>query len=143
MADEIQIPKALWGEMMESINSRLKKGSLDKPIVFALYTKEDDHHEVIDYKEITTVEVKGKYPDDYTYNYPGITEMKFYSHKGAGKWFSGTLVVGDGTDLDEEDKKWMVKEQLDFRVKMDRTSQGDLSYRAYFIDFPVVPLNLT
>jgi hypothetical protein len=143
MAAAIQMPRKLWEEMIGIVSSRLEKGSLDKPIVFALYTKEQDHHEVIDYREIPTVEVRGKYPDDYTYQYPGIGKMDFYSPKGTGKWFSGTLVVGDGTDLDEDDKRWMVKEQLDFRIKMDINSQGHLSYKAYFMDFPVVSLNLT
>jgi len=142
MARAIQMPKALWEEMMRIINDRLLKRSLEKPLVFALYTEEHDHQKVIDYREISTVKVKGRYPDDFTYTYPGVKEKGFYPPKGAGKWFSGTLVVGDGTDLDEDDKKWMIREQMDFRIKMDKDSQGQLCYKAYYIDFPVVPLDL-
>ncbi len=129
--------------MMKLINDRLTKGKLDKPIVFALYTREQDHHEVIAYREIPTVKVRGKYPDgDYSYTYPGIKKMGFYLPKGVDKCFSGTLVVGGGVELEELDKKWMVREQLDFRIKIDRDSQGQLSWKAYYIDFPTVSLDL-
>ena len=143
MARAIQLPNTLWEEMRQIVNNRLIQGSLDKPVVFALYTKEHDHHEVIAYREIPTVKVRGKYPDgDYSYTYPGTKKMGFYPPKGAGKWFSGTLVVGGGVELEELDKKWMVREQLDFRIKMDRDAQGQLSCKAYYIDFPVVSLDL-
>lgn len=143
MARAIQIPHTLWKEIMKVINNRLKKGSLDKPIVFALYTNENNHYEIIDYREITTVKVTGDYPNgEYGYKYPGIKKQGFYPPKGEGKWFSGTLVVGDTTKLDEEDKKWMIREQLDFRIKMDRDSLEQLSWRAYYLDFPIVSLDL-
>ena len=143
MTRAIQIPSSLWKEMRKLINDRLTKGSIEKPIVFALYTKEDNHCEVISYREITTVKVKGGYPNgEYSYTYPGIRDQGFYPHKGEGKWFSGTLVVGDGVELDEEDKKWMIREQLDFRIKMDIDHLGRLSWKAYYIDFPIVSLDL-
>lgn len=137
----IQMPHVLWGEMQQIVKNRLKQGSLKKPIVFALYTEEHDHHKVITYREIPTVKVIGDYPNgEYHYIYPGIKSMDFYPRKGAGKWFSGTLVVGGGLELDEEDKKWMIREQLDFRIKMDTDSLGRFSWKAYFIDFPIVPV---
>jgi hypothetical protein len=125
---------------MRVITDRLSRGKLDKPIVFALYTKEHDHHEITAYREIPTVEVKGDYPDgEYDYKYPGIKKLDFYPNKGAGKWFSGTLVVGDGLELGDSDKNWMVREAVDFRIKMDKDPERKLAWRAYYIDFPVVP----
>lgn len=139
MTRAIKIPRTIWDEMMQAITDRLTKGSLDKPIVFALYTKEHDHHEVITYREIPTVKVIGDYPNgEYRYIYPGIKSMGFYPRKGSGGWFSGTLVVGDGTELEEEDKKWMIREQLDFRIKLHVDPPERLSWKAYFINFPIV-----
>lgn len=139
MAKAIQMPHILWEEIQQIVKTRLKQGSLKKPIVFALYTKEHDHHEVITYREIPTVKVIGDYPNgEYRYIYPGIKSMDFYPRKCSGKWFSGTLVVGDGVELDEEDKKWMIREQLDFRIKMHVDPLGRLSWKAYFINFPIV-----
>jgi len=143
MVRAIQIPHTLCEEMQEVVKTRLKQGSLDKPIVFALYTKENDHHEVITYREIPTVKVIGDYPKgEYRYIYPGIKSMGFYPPRGTGKWFSGTLVVGGGVELDEEDKKWMIREQLYFRIKMDRGLAGKWFYNVYCIDFPTASLNL-
>jgi len=73
MARAIQMPHTLWEEIMQVVNNRLIQGSLDKPIVFALYTKEYDHHKVITYREIPTVKLIGDYPNgEYRYIYPGI-----------------------------------------------------------------------
>jgi len=139
----VTIPKHIWDDIIDSVQERFSTGRLEKPIVFALYTTEDIHTQVIDHKEIPTVEVKGDYPDgDYEYTYPGISKRGFYPPKGTGRWFSGTLVVGDGTDLDASDKEWMVKEQLYFRIKMDSGGNGELQWKAYCIDFPSVSLNL-
>jgi hypothetical protein len=141
MIKVIQMPLILWEEMQQIVKTRLKQGSLKKPIVFALYTDEHDHHKVIAYREIPTVKVIGDYPNgEYRYVYPGIKSKGFYPRKGSGKWFSGTLVVGDGTALEDEDKKWMIREQLDFRIKMQLDSPERLSWKAYFIDFPIVPV---
>ncbi len=143
MTRAIQIPSSLWKEMMKLINDRLTKSKLDEPIVFALYTKEHDHDKIIEYREIPTVEVTGNYPNgEYDYKYPGIKALDFYPPKGEGKWFSGTLVVGDTTKLDEGDKKFMIRDQMDFRIKMDRDPLGQLSWEAYYIDFPIVSLDL-
>lgn len=143
MTITLRILNTLWNEIIEIVNNRLREGSLDKPIVFALYTTEHDHTEIIDYREITTVRVTGDYPNgDYNYTYPGIKKQGFYPRKGTGKWFSGTLVVGDGTDLDESEKKWMVWERVDFRIKMDRDDTGELCWKAYNADFPIVSLDL-
>jgi hypothetical protein len=125
--------------MMQVVTDRLTKGSLDKPMVFALYTDEHHHYEIVDYREITTVVVKGDYPSgEYDYCYPGIKKQGFYPRRGTGKWFSGTLVVGDGTELEEGDKQWMIRDQMDFRIKMHVDTLGRLSWKAYFINFPIV-----
>jgi hypothetical protein len=140
----IAMAKSLWNAIVDMVEKRLSTETLKKPIVFALYTPEDNHHVVIDYREIPTVRVKGNYPNgNYDYSYPGIKKLDFYSPKGKGRWFSGTLVVGDGTDLDASDKEWMVKEQLYFRIKMVRADNGKLQWKTYCIDFPEVLLNLT
>jgi len=72
------------------------------PLVFALYTREDNHYEVINYR-VAPVQEKGS--DDYTC--PGMRKRGFYPGSGEGKWFSGTLIIGDGTELDDGDKFWM------------------------------------
>ena len=142
MTRAIKIPQTIWEEMMKVITNRLTKGSLDKLIVFALYTDEHDHYEIVDYREITTVVVKGDYPNGkYDYCYPGIKKQGFYPRKGTGKWFSGTLVVGDGTDLDEMDMQWMIRDKMDFRIKMDRDPVGKWSYKTYCVDFPIISLD--
>ncbi len=143
MVKTIQVSTNLWDEIVQVINDRLKQGSLDKPVVFALYTKEDNHYEIISYREVPTVEVQGDYPcGEYTYRYPEISELSFYPRKDSGKWFSGTLVVGDDTKLDEDDKKWMIRDKMDFRIKMDKDHLGQLSWKAYYVDFPVGSLDL-
>jgi len=107
-----------------------------------LYTPEDNHSRIISYREIPTVKVKGEYPNgDYEYNYPGIKDLGFYPPKGTGEWFSGMLVAGDGVDLGDLDKKWMVREQVDFRIKLDRDHNGNFYWKAYFLDFPEVQMN--
>ncbi|MGD0794751.1 MAG: hypothetical protein ABR958_04050 [Dehalococcoidales bacterium] len=139
----ITIAKSLWNEIVDMVEKRLSTEILKKPIVFALYTPEDNNYMVIGYREIPTVRVKGNYPKgDYDYTYPGIKKEGFYPPKGNGRWFSGTLVVGDGTDLDASDKEWMVKEQLYFRIKMDKTENGNLQLKTYCIDFPEILLDL-
>lgn len=55
MAEPMQMPHILWEEIRQIVETRLKQGSLKKPIVFALYTEEHDHHKVITYREIPTV----------------------------------------------------------------------------------------
>lgn len=139
----VTMPKSLWNAIIDMIEKRLSTETLKKPIVIALYTTEDNHYEVSDYREIPTVRVKGDYPKgDYDYDYPGIKKLGFYPPEGTRRWFSGTLVVGDGTDLDELDKHWMVREQLYFRIKMDKVDRNQLDWKAYCIDFPGVSLNL-
>ena len=71
-----------------------------------------------------------------------MREAGFYPDKGEGKRFPGTLVVGDGTELDDGDKSWMLRDRMDFRIKMDRNPTGGWSYKAYCIDFPIVSLDL-
>ena len=134
----IRIPKTLWQKMKERREEYARKNpSLWPPLVFALYGKEDNHYEIIDYRE-APVQKKGD--DDYTCR--GMKDQDFYPPKGTGKWFSGTLVVCDGIELDEEDKLWMIRDKMDFRIKMDKDPTGGWSYKAYCIDFPTASLDL-
>ena len=134
----IRIPKALWQKMEERRKEYAGENpSLWLPLVFALYSKEDDHYEIIDYRE-APVQKRG----DDEYSCRGMKGQGFYPRKGTGKWFSGTLVVGSGIDLDEVDKKWMIRDQMDFRIKMDRDPTGEWSYKAFCIDFPTASLDL-
>ncbi len=71
---------------------------------------------------------------------PGTTEGKVRTP--GREWFSGTLVVGTGTELEEGDKHWMIRDKMDFRIKMDLDSTGRLIWKAYYIDFPEVSLEL-
>lgn len=134
----IRIPKSLWQEMVEKAEEYARDNpSLWPPLVFALYSKEDNHYEIIDYRK-APVQKKGD--DDYTCR--GMRDAGFYPDKGEGKWFSGTLVIGDGIELDDGDKFWMIRDQMDFKIKMDRDPLGQLSWKAYYIDFPIVSLDL-
>lgn len=135
---DIHIPQDLWKQMMDEASNRMTKGRLAKPIVFALYTNEKEHYKVIDIKEIRTVRVSGNYPEDYSYTYPGIRDQGFYPKKGLGMWFSGTLVVGDGLDLDEGDKRWMKKDEMYFRIKVDIDLQRK---KAHIVDFAEVSVS--
>jgi len=36
----------------------------------------------------------------------------------------------------------MLRDRMDFRIKMDRNPTGGWSYKAYCIDFPIVSLDL-
>ena len=76
----ITISKSLWDSIVDILEKRLSTTTLKKPIVIALYTPEDNHYKVIDFREITTVSViKGEYPNGkYDYNYPGIKKDGFY-----------------------------------------------------------------
>ena len=139
----IRIPKHILNQLETVIEERVKTGKLEKPIVFALYTTVHDHSKVIDYKEIPTVQITGNYPDgDYDYKYPGISKLDFYPSKSTGRWFSGTLVVGDGTDLSESDIKWMMRDEMYFRIKVDKDRAGKLQWKAYNLDYPEVSLDL-
>lgn len=141
---DITMAKSLWDELLDIVQKRISTGALQKPLVFALYTPESNHYLVTGFREIPTVKVTGNYPNGkYDYSYPGIKKEGFYSPKGGGRWFSGTLVVGDGTELDISDKEWIVKEELYFRIKMAYDGNGNLHWKTYCIDFPEVLFNLT
>ena len=134
----IRMPKSLWQEMVEKAEEYARdNSSLWPPLVFALYGKEDNHYEIIDYRK-APVQKKGD--DDYTCR--GMRDAGFYPDKGEGKWFSGTLVIGDGTELDDGDKFWMLRDKMDFRIKMARDPVRQWSCKAYCIDFPTASLDL-
>ncbi len=61
--------------------------------------------------------------------------------KGTEKWFSGMLVAGDRTELDDHDKKWMVREQVYFRIKLNKKREGNFEWKAYWLDFPEVHID--
>ncbi len=134
----IRMPKSLWQEMVEKAEEYARDNpSLRPPLVFALYSKEDNHYEIIDYRK-APVQKKGD--DDYTCR--GMRDAGFYPDKGEGKWFSGTLVIGDGIELDDGDKFWMLRDKMDFRIKMARDPVRQWSCKAYCIDFPTASLDL-
>jgi hypothetical protein len=138
----IKIPRFIFNDIETIISQRVNAGKLDKPIVFALYTTVNDHSEVTDYKEIPTVKVTGDYPyGDYDYKYPGISELHFYPKKSSGKWFSGTIVFGDGTTIDESDKKWMLRDEMYFRIKGIVDDKGKIHWKAYYLDYPEVAID--
>ena len=145
MTTRVRIPTALWQEITDLV-SKLVPGELSwPPIVFALYGREDDHLDIMDYRRIETVKARGE--DDYYY--PGIKKQGFYPPRGTGKWFSGTLVVGGGLDLDDSyaygsDRYWMIRDQMDFRIKMHRNSPtAPWSYKVYVLDISETALQIT
>jgi len=139
----IRIPTQIFNNIEATIKQRANAGKLDKPIVFAMYTAVENHSVIIHYKEIPTVQVTGNYPNgDYDYKYPGISKLGFYPKKSTGRWFSGTLVFGDGTELDESDKKWMLRDGMYFRIKAAIDNNGKLLWKAYYLDYPEVSLDL-
>lgn len=146
MTRDIVVPTTMWEAVLRVMDSRLAQGHLEKPIVIALYTPETDHYQVIDWREIPTVKVTrviGDYPNGkYEYCYPGARKAGFYPAKGEGKWFSGTLVVGDAIMLSEPDMRWMVRDRMHFRIKRDRNAQGEWDCRAYDEDFAPASLRL-
>ena len=136
MAKDIRIPLILWDQMMQIRDNKLTNGKLHKPLVFALYSKEQHQFEVIDFKEIPNITVTGTYPKgDYNYQYPGIKGLAFYPKPGSGKRFCGTLVIGDGLDIGEVDEKWIAKDNLNFMIKMDREVGGEWQSNACYIEF--------
>lgn len=140
---DIKIPKQIFNHIKVAIKRRANAGKLDKPIVFAIYTTVDEHSVIIGYKEIPTVKVIGNYPNgDYYYKYPGIKKLGFYPEKSTGRWFSGTLVFGDGTELDESDRKWMLRDGMYFRIKATMDNKGKLVWKAYYLYYPEVSLDL-
>jgi hypothetical protein len=142
LAMGISITKSIWDEVISTVQTRWTSAQLEKPIVFAMYTPEDDYKRIIGYREIPTVKISGSYPNgEYKYTYPGVKAQGFYPPKGTGKWFSGILVAGDGTRLDDLDKRWMIREQVYFRIKVDKGHDGKLFWKTYFLDFPEVSLD--
>lgn len=138
----IKIPEQIFSRIKVAIKRRANAGTLDEPIVFAMYTTVDDHSVIIGYKEIPTVKVIGSYPNgDYYYKYPGIKKLGFYPKKNTGRWFSGTLVFGDGTELDQSDMKWMLRDGMYFRIKSAMDDNGKLVWKAYYLHYPEVSLD--
>ena len=139
MTRQVGIPVKLWDEMIALIENLSHGVSPWPPIVFALYGCEDDHFDIILYKRIESVTATKVRGED-SYSYPGLRKANFYPPPGTGKWFSGTLVVGDGLDLDKSDesgsdKWWMRKDGMDFRIKMDRQNPHEpWEHRVYVLD---------
>ena len=137
---QIRIPAALWGEITRTADRLCPSALPWPPLVFALYGSEDDHFEIIDYRRIETVKSRGQ--DDYYY--PGVKKLGFYPPKGTGKWFSGTLVVGDGLELDDDDRRWMIRDQMDFRIKMHRVLADDpWQHRVYILEVLEASLDIS
>ncbi|MEM3873193.1 MAG: hypothetical protein QXE05_11600 [Nitrososphaeria archaeon] len=131
----ISIPKAYWNNIIEKALKYLQSKAVDKPLVFALYSKRGTRWNVVNVKEIPTVTSKGKDEKDFfIYIYPGIKSKGFYPPQGHPERFCGTLVVGDKIELSLTDAYWMARDRMDFRIKMDKDSTGKLVYKAWIVD---------
>jgi hypothetical protein len=137
MASKPRITATLWKEITNKVTKLAPQGMPWPPIVFALYGKEEDHFDIVGYRQIENVKAKG----DDDYHYPGIRDQGFYKPKGSGKWFSGTLVVGDGLDIDDGDKRWMARDGMDFRIKLHREKASAPWQRRVFV-LELIPSSL-
>ena len=108
------------------------------PIVYALYTSEVDHFTVVEAIQIERVKKDAK----GGYTYPGISKLGYYPKRGNGRWFSGTLVIGDGLDLEQDDKSWMIRDEMFFRIKAHKDSSGFWDLRTYVVEVSPTQLNL-
>lgn len=140
---QVSIPRVIWNDMVNEVKKRRTTQPTDKPIVFALYTREDDHLEVIERREMQ-VKVSGNYASgDFTYKHPGAKRDGFYPPSGTGRWFSGTWVFGDGLELDDDDRRWMIRDQMAFRVKVALDSRGEMQSKAHVLSFVESSIKLT
>ncbi len=134
----LRIDRVVWDQVLTHL-SKLPPGALSwPPVVFAMYGDEADHLHIISCREITTVKAKG----DRGYRYPGIKDCGFYPERGTGIWFTGTLVAGDGLELNHDDRHWMIRDEMDFRVKLDRSGEREWDWRAYVVEVNETTLHL-
>jgi len=129
--------KGDWGSLMKRAAEYLEYEVI-KPLVFALYSERGSHWNIIDAIEIPTVESKGR--DErgfYIYVYPNIKSKGFYPPRNSIKRFCGTFVVGDKLELSLTDAYWMARDRMDFRIKVDKDSEGKLSYKVWVVDHKV------
>ena len=101
-------------------------------LVFACFSKRRTHWDIIELRKLP-IEVE-EVENGFTYKYPGIKRLGFYPERSSPKRFCGTFVIGDGVDLSLDDAYWMGREQVDFRMKMDRDDAGEFVYKAWAFD---------
>jgi hypothetical protein len=102
---------------------------------------EGERSTVTSCRETTTVDVMGSYPDgNYGYTYPGAKAAGIYVRKGTRRWFCGASVAGDGLELSADDRRWMKKEEVFFRIKAGKGADGELRVQVYYIEFPEVKI---
>ncbi|MCX8189570.1 MAG: hypothetical protein N3F64_07635 [Nitrososphaeria archaeon] len=131
----IWISKDDWNNIVERALNHLRSKTIDKPLVFALYSKRGTHWNIVGVKEIPTVTPKGKDAKGFfIYIYPGIKSKGFYPSSSSPERFCGTLVVGDKLELSLTDAYWMARDSMDFRIKMDKDSIGKLVYKVWIVD---------
>jgi len=129
MEASINISEKDW-EFLKVEASKFKAS--DRFLVFACYSKRRTHWDIVEVKQlpIKVEEVEG----GHTYRYPGIKKLGFYPPRNSPKRFCGTLVVGDTVELGLSEAYCMGREQVDFRIKMDKDDTGKLAYKAWAYD---------
>ena len=129
MEASIRISEKDW-KFLQSEASKFRDSDIF--LVFACFSKRRTHWDIVEVRQlpIKVIEVEG----GFTYKYPGIKELGFYPPRSSPKRFCGTFVVGGGVELSLEDAYWMGREQIDFRIKMDRDNTGKLAYKAWAFD---------
>ena len=125
----IRIPEKDWRFLQDAAS---KFRASDIFLVFACFSKRRTHWDIVEVRQLP-IEVK-EVEDGFTYKYPRIKELGFYPPPSSPKRFCGTFVMGDGMDLSLGDAYWMGREQVDFRIKMDRDDTGKLAYKAWAFD---------
>ena len=44
-------------------------------------------------------------------------------------------MFGDGLELDDDDRRWMIRDEMTFRVKVDVDDKGQLQSKAHIVSF--------
>jgi hypothetical protein len=130
METSIRISKKDWGFLQDEA-SKFNKAS-DKFLVFACFSKRRTHWDILEVRKLPIKLIK--VGSGFSYIYPGIKKLGFYPERNSSKRFCGTFVIGDGVELSLGDAYWMGREQLDFRIKMERDDAGQLIYEAWAFD---------
>lgn len=128
MESSTRISEEVW----KFLQNEASKPRAGKFLVFACFSKRRTHWDILEVKPLPIQEKEVK--NGFTYTYPGIKALGFYHPQSSPKRFCGTFVIGDGVELSMGDAYWMGREQIDFRIKMDRDNTGKLKYKAWAFD---------
>ncbi len=132
MKDSIRISEKDWKFLQDAAS---KFRASDIFLVFACFSKRRTHWDIVEVRQLP-IEVK-EVENGFTYKYPGIKKLGFYPPRSSPKRFCGTFVIGDigdSVDLSLGDAYWMGREQVDFRIKMNKDDAGKLIYKAWAFD---------